>query len=214
MMRRAGAVLVAALLGSGCAGSGVHHDPVASCQLSPDSCLTQAMERGDLLGFRRLLARVELELVGDVDGDTLMHRAAAAEDPMFLDALLARGQDPDVSNTVSRRTPLMSAILAERDPQIYRLLSAHVDLTRADRTGNTALHIAAQINDPARVLRLLEAGASPGQINAQGKTFQAYLFLARHNVLDETTAADLDRVVAWLASRGLLLSEEVDRAPR
>ena len=142
----------------------------------------------------------------DADGDTVVHLAAADDDPGYLDVLIRYGVDPDTPNALTSRTPLMSAILAERDPQIERLIAAGADLSLADRTGNTALHVAAQINDPAKVLRLLEAGAPVGLRNAQGRTFQAYLFLTPSRLLSRDAAHARARVVDWLSSRGALES--------
>lgn len=105
----------------------------------------------------------------------------------------------------------MSALVFERDAQIDLLLAAGVDLNLTDRTGNTALHVAAQINDPGKVLRLLKAGAPVDVLNAQRQTFRRYLYMTRPELLHRDAAEDLARVTDWLAARGQLDDPAVSR---
>lgn len=140
-----------------------------------------------------------------LDGDTVVHLAAAADDPAYLSALLARGAKPDIPNDRSGRTPLMAAMMAERDRQFDMLMKAGADPGRADAMGNTPLHVAAQINEPRHVLALLEAGAPPAARNRQGETFQRYLNMADPKQLDWGTRESIRAVYAWLIRHKVLI---------
>jgi ankyrin repeat protein len=155
--------------------------------------------------LRKLLDAGADPLLPDRHGDTVVHYAAAAQNPAYLELLLARGLDPDTRNRVSGRTPLMSAMLYERGAQFRMLLAAGASTSQADAMGNTPLHIAAQINEPGHVLTLLEAGAPPTARNAQGQTFQRYLFMTPTHLLNEETSRARAKVTVWLQSHGIAL---------
>ncbi len=144
-------------------------------------------------------------LLPDHNGDTGLHIAAMVRDPAYLAMLLGRGLNPDTRNAISGRTPLIAAMLAERDRQVAMLLVAGADFTLTDATGNTPLHVAAQINEPRHVLALLEAGAPAGARNAQGQTFQRYLFLTPDRLLNASTLRSRRAVVSWLRRHGVAL---------
>ncbi len=147
-------------------------------------------------------------LAPDRDGDTAVHAAAMARDPAYLELLLARGLSPDVPNRISGRTPIMSAMLAERHRQFDMLLAAGANVARADTTGNTPLHVAAQINEPRHVLALLKAGAPPAARNAQGQSFQRYLFMTPVHLLNEETWRSRRAVTTWLLQHGIALETD------
>ncbi len=140
-----------------------------------------------------------------VDGETVVHLAAMANDPAYLAELLARGVDPNVRNPESGAGPLRAALMGERETQFRALLAAGADPNLADRLGNTPLHVAGQINEPARALDLLDAGADPNARNAQGATFQRYLFMTRAALLNAETRKRREAVEAWLAQHGIPL---------
>ena len=198
------AAIMAAVLVSGCSGAGSLSSLRPDCIARSEHCLAAALNEGDVRLFRELLGAGAPATAVDADGDTLMHLAAASASPEFLRVLLQSGLDPNIPNTITSRTPLMTAIVYERDVQMELLLENGADLDRADRTGNTALHVAAQINDPAKVMRLLKAGAPVVARNAQGQTFQRYLFMTPAHLLDRKTRAYRETVQGWLADRGLL----------
>lgn len=139
-----------------------------------------------------------------MDGDTAVHFACMLEDPRFLQAMLAKGADPNVANADTGAVPLRAALMAEREAQ-FQLLLAAADLDRADRMGNTPLHVAGQINEPQRALDLLNAGADPARRNAQGATFQRYLFTTRPDLLDADTSSAWEAVLDWLQAHGIPL---------
>jgi len=153
--------------------------------------------------FKDLLDGGADPLQADGDGDTAMHYAAAARDPGYLRSLLAHGVSPDTPNRINGRTPIISAMMYERDRQFDMLLAAGANLGQADRTGNTPLHIAAQINDPGRVLALLKAGAPPNARNRQGQTFQRYLFMTKEGLLSAEARGARRTVVIWLQQHGI-----------
>lgn len=140
-----------------------------------------------------------------MDSDTVVHMAAMANDSAYLSELLARKVNPNVANPVSGAGPLRSALMGEREEQFRALLAAGADPNMADRMGNTPLHVAGQINEPARTLDLLNAGADPATRNAQGVTFQRYLFMTRAALLNAETRKHREAVEAWLSSHGVPL---------
>jgi hypothetical protein len=159
----------------------------------------------NLEGLRALLDAGRDPLRPDRDGDTAVHAAAMARDPAYLELLLARGLSPNVRNARSQRTPIMSAMLADRDRQFAMLIAAGADLALADAMGNTPLHVAAQINQPHYVLALLRAGGPPAALNAQGQTFQRYLFMAPGHLLTEENWRSRRAVADWLRRSGIVL---------
>ncbi len=163
------------------------------------------VDQGPLRRLRQFLDAGNDPLAHDRDGDTAVHYAAAAEDPAYLEFLLARGQSPDTRNLISGRTPLITAILYGRDAQIRMLLAAGASVAMPDAIGNTPLHVAAQINAPKYVLMLLDAGAPAAARNAQGQTFQRYLFMAPSHLLSDETSRARRAVTAWLQTHGVAL---------
>jgi ankyrin repeat protein len=103
--------------------------------------------------LHRSAAGLEALLEGSADparadstGETVVHYAAKANNPRYLDILLAHQADPNTPNTVTGITPLMSALMGNREVQFRRLLAAGTSARLVDRFGNTALHLAAKIN--------------------------------------------------------------------
>lgn len=167
--------------------------------------LNWAMLNQSRRGFEALLAAGADPTLGDAGGTTAMHLAAQADTAYWLETLLARGVSPDTPNTITQATPLMAALMAERQANADRLLAAGAKPDRADRQGDTALHVAAQINDAAYVLKLLQAGANPTLRNTQGVTFQRYLFMTKDAVLAADVRQKRDAVKDWLQQHGVAL---------
>jgi ankyrin repeat protein len=167
--------------------------------------LQWAMLNQSRRGFEALLAAGADPTRGDAGGTTAMHLAAQADSPYWLETLLARGVSPDTPNTITQATPLMAALMAERPENADRLLKAGAKVDLADRQGDTALHVAAQINEAGRVLQLLEAGANPTRKNAQGVTFQRYLFMTKDSVLGADVRQQREAVKTWLQQHGVAL---------
>lgn len=143
------------------------------------------------------------------DGDTAIHLAAAAENADYLDVLLEYGMSKNMPNSVTGRMPIVSAMMAERVAQFERLIEVGADVGRADRTGNTPLHVAGQINEARFALRLLEAGAPADAVNDQGRTFQAYMFMTPDRLLSRSERRARGRLIEYLRRQGHAL--ETDR---
>lgn len=133
-----------------------------------------------------------------VDGDTVLHLAAMANDSAYLKLLLEKGANANAVNAQSGANALRSALMGERPEQFQLLLKAGADPNHADHLGNTPLHVAGQVNEPERALELLHAGANPAARNAQGVTFQRYLFMTKSALLNAETRRKRELVEAWL----------------
>ncbi len=138
-------------------------------------------------------------------GESLLHRAAASHDPECLQTLLARRVNPDAVDPQTGRTPIMTAIIAERHLHFDLLMQAGADIALADHMGNTPLHVSAQVNEPELVLALLKAGAPAGALNRQGRSFQAYLFMTPDRLLNVRTRIARHDVIRWLNSHGVVI---------
>jgi len=158
-------------------------------------------------GFEALLAAGANPAEGNDDGLTAVHLAAQADTPYWLETLLAKGASPDTPNTVTQATPMMAALMAERGDNAGLLLKAGAKIDAADRQHNTALHVAAKINQMDWVLKLLQAGANPNLKNAQDVTFQRYLFMTRDAMLNAQTRRERDAVRDWLRGHGIPIED-------
>ena len=167
--------------------------------------LQWAVLNRSLAGMKALLDAGANPRETGMDGDTVVHTAAMADDPSYLAELLARHVDPDVPNASNGAGPLRAALMGDRETQFRALLAAGANPNLADRLGNTPLHVAGQINEPARALDLLEAGADPAARNAQGATFQRYLFMTKPALLNAETRRRREAVEAWLTAHGIAL---------
>ena len=121
--------------------------------------------------------------------------------PSALRRLLTYGADPDLPDVKTGHSPLETAILAGRRDQVGVLIAAGAGLDWSDHVGNTALHIAAQTNQPWIALDLLKAGAPPDIRNAQGRTFRTYLDLMSDDLLTPDAREGKHAVIDWLAQR-------------
>ncbi|WCS26184.1 ankyrin repeat domain-containing protein [Methylobacterium sp. NMS14P] len=142
--------------------------------------------------------------VPGLDQETVLHMAAMVEDPAYLEILLRHGAPVDPVSPRGQWTPLFRAVQNRRETQIALLLRAGADPNRIDATGNSLLHVAAQVGAANPwVLRLLEAGIDPTLRNAQRKTFQPYFFTTPERLLNDTARETRAAVRAWLARHGV-----------
>ena len=162
------------------------------------SLLEWAMLNKNKASFEALLTAGADPTHADEQGDTVMHYAAKANDAAYLDILLAHHVDVNTPNLISGATPLMGAMMAERDAQYQKLMQSGVELNATDRAGNTPLHVAAKINENQKVLDLLKAGADPTKKNRQNATFQRYLNMTPSSILSADARRQREEVVAWL----------------
>jgi uncharacterized protein len=168
--------------------------------------LQWAVLSGSLPGLVSLLEAGADPAHQGMDGYTVVHTAAMVEDPRYLMALLGHGISPDLRNR-DGQTPLFSAITARRAPQVDALLAAGANPSVADGIGDTPLHKAALINDFERTRVLLERGANPGATNAQGATFQDYLFMADPKLLNEPAQRNRIAIREWLTQHRIPIND-------
>ncbi|KIU36724.1 ABC transporter permease [Methylobacterium radiotolerans] len=139
-----------------------------------------------------------------LDQESALHMAAMVEEPTYLEILLRHGAPVDPVSPRGRWTPLFRAVQNRREAQIALLLRAGADLSRVDATGNSLLHVAAQVGAANPwVLRLLEAGIDPTLRNAQRKTFQPYFFATPDRLLNDEARETRAAVRAWLVRHGV-----------
>jgi ankyrin repeat protein len=175
--------------------AGVDPDAHGDKQVTP---LQWALLSKSTRGIEALLAAGADPAKPGIDGDTVIHLAAMADDPKYLALLLKHKADPNARNDTTQTTPIFSALRGGRDVQFDALLAAGADANAVDRAGNTALHQAAKYNDPKHALALLEAGADPAVKNVQGVTFQRYLFKTRESVLSGEAKRSREAIREWL----------------
>ena len=144
-----------------------------------------------------------------VGGATVLHLAAMASDPGYLRVLLDHGADPDAPHGVTKAPPLDAALMNPGDDAFDLLLMHRADPNRADRLGNTPLHVAAKVHRTHCVLRLLEAGADATRRNQQGATFQTYLNILPAGGLNPTARAQHEQVHQWLRQHGVAVEQGV-----
>ena len=138
-----------------------------------------------------------------MDNETVAHMAAMADDPQYLQVLIAHDAPVDLVSTRGGRTPIFRAVQSRRSEQFDQLVKAGADIRRADSMGNSLLHVAAQVNDADRVLQLLQLGVDPNVVNQRGDTFQAALFSGSDARLNAEGRQSRQRVRDWLAAHGI-----------
>lgn len=144
----------------------------------------------------------------DDEGQTVLHLAAAMEDPRFLTLLINQKVDPNLINKITKATALFEAILANRNKQFKDLLAAGINPNLADNVGDTALHIAASIDNAEQVLDLLEAGADPTLRSQLNVTFQKYFFMMNEAIMTEEGKEGRKKVKAWLKAHNIALETQ------
>lgn len=149
-------------------------------------------------GLAALLEAGADPALADSSGETVVHYAAKTDVPVYLEVLLKHGADPNTPNGVTRATPLVPALMAQREENFRMLMAAGADPNAPDRMGDTPLHVAAKINAFARVLDLLEAGADPRAKNKRGTTFQTYLDMTPTDLLHDEARRQREAIHAWV----------------
>lgn len=138
-----------------------------------------------------------------MDSETVAHMAAMADDPQYLQVLIAHDAPVDLVSVRGGRTPIFRAVQSRRDAQFEQLVKAGANIRRADSMGNSLLHVAAQVNDADRVLQLLQLGVDANATNGRGDTFQAALFSGSDARLNAEGRQSRQQVRDWLAAHGI-----------
>jgi len=158
--------------------------------------------------FEALLEEGPDPTLPGIDNSTAAHMAAMANDPHYLRVLLDRGLDPNLRDQRINEPLLSATLMGGQEEQFEALLAAGADPNVSDSMGNTPLHVAAQINNARRVLRLLEAGSDPRALNKQRSTFQWYLFRAPQHLLNDKGLQERASVREWLATHRVEMEPE------
>jgi ankyrin repeat protein len=144
-----------------------------ACAQRPDTPLTQAAVRNDVVALRQLLDEGHDP---DERGDswTALIWAVRSASIEAIDVLLDSGADVNLPGSTGDNwdaTPLQHAILARQPAAVRRLLDRGADLNRGAGPGSLApLFLAAGDTDPAIVKLLLAHGADPTVEDEHGAT--------------------------------------------
>jgi ankyrin repeat protein len=128
--------------------------------------LVAARSRKSFKTLQLLLERGADSILTDTQGATPLTMAALAEDPRYIEALLARHPNPELL-----AEPLVQAAHAGLRKNVERIVDAGADVNRPEKKlFDTALHRAAQNDHPDVVKLLLDRGATVDSSNARGET--------------------------------------------
>ena len=169
-----------------------------------------AMVRGNKSGLQKLL-----EVGGDAnyqtdDGNSVMSLAAEVDDPEFLKIALQHGGNPnlDILHSPYRR-PLGIATGPFHLEHVKLLLNAGADVNYQNPvTGNTALDLAADLNQFDIVYYLLENGANYNLKNKLGNTV---VFQIENNNIDSASSNYVWRrkVIEFLRSKDIQVNPRI-----
>jgi ankyrin repeat protein len=107
------------------------------------------------------------------DGWNALHYAAATFSAPIIDFLITRFPDQHDALTTNRATPLHVAVAGNDVDSAIILLQNGADVSIANAIGNTALHMAAGLDDTFLLELLISFGAERGAKNAKGDTPEA-----------------------------------------
>jgi len=125
------------------------------------SLLLWALVKGKKESFRCILEHGANPNVIIKDGVSVMSLSAIHENPDYLSLCLANRGDPNVVNPVTQRTPIFGSVLNLRFENLRILIRSRANLDFQDRTGRTAVMVAAALNRFDFVYAMVEAGANP-----------------------------------------------------
>jgi ankyrin repeat protein len=107
----------------------------------------------------------------DTAGNTPLHRAASRGKPEAVRLLLQQKPPADLSaKNAQGQTPFLAAAAGGEAEICDVLLNAGSNAKAVDNDGNTALHLAVNVEDERTVRRLLERKLDRSAKNKQGKT--------------------------------------------
>jgi hypothetical protein len=138
---------------------------------APDfSELRQYVETQNLDGLKRFIGRYhdvnQRELPGQ---NTALFYAALQPDVKPLQALLALGADPNIPD-FQGDTPLIAAVMGDREEAARQLIRAGADVNHSDQAGGTPLMRAVELGRFKLLTLLLQSGANPNYVAPHGES--------------------------------------------
>ena len=160
----------------------------------------------DLSGFRHLLEAGADPNVVFQDGGSVMHWAAGASAPEFLQEALGHGGDPNLVTGSSMKTPLFYA-LRSGPRNVELLLDAGANIDHTNANGDSAVMVAAALGRFDLTYLLLSRGASYELRNRSGASLADRIAVKR-NVMDPNHELGqwMNKVIEWLRDRGIVVS--------
>ena len=178
---------------------------------SDGTALWWALRRRNLEGFTRLLEHGAdpNRLIGGphYEATTIMHEAAAEEDPAFLAAALRHGGDPNVRTPTDQKTPLFRANRGTQPGEttaLRMLLDSGAEVDAESSHGFTVAQLRA--GRPDLLYELLLRGADYNRAQRNGKTLLGEFarFCTRSEPYRKTYCA---KVRDWLRSKNVEVPE-------
>lgn len=115
-------------------------------------------------------AGVEVSSKSTLGGNSALHHAVEAEDESMVEFLLESGADANARNDV-HTTVLGHAINLGNLEIVKKLIAAGADVHNSGvRSGKTALHLAAALNDVTTIQNLISQGVNVNVRNKHGQT--------------------------------------------
>ncbi len=143
----------------------------------------KAAVRGNLSKIEHLVKKGVRVDIQDREGHTPLHVAIPFHQTESMKLLISFGASLSCQDQFGQ-TPLHHAASLIDDDTVELLLKAGADPNARDCFGNTPLHAACEMVSfwtEARLLQLLEAGASPDILNDAGQSPRDLLALAKPN---------------------------------
>lgn len=135
------------------------------------------------------LSLLVVSLASDAPGS--LHEAVESEDLASVRRLLESGVDPDADRTLGL-TPLMRAVIRDRNDIVAALIDGGADLAATTAEGLQPVHLAARADATESLQALISAGANPTATSDNGM-----------NALDHAAAAGSVASIDLLVSLGL-----------
>lgn len=179
--------------------------------LNDMTLLQWQVSRGDYGRVRRLLALgADPDIVG-WGKETATHLAAFRDSPAMLELLLDGGADPNAAGRRVGRTPIFNALAAKNRRNVELLIERGADVFRRDTSGSTLLHYTARTNYFEYVLRFLELGVDPRELDDRGVTFQPAFFRTDPKIMNANALAIRRKVAEILVLRGIEVEPAAER---
>jgi ankyrin repeat protein len=133
--------------------------------------MRRAVLTNDLKSLRKAIAvnpELDLNQILNDGGETFLTLAIKKDLREIRNYLIEKGvklESPNFKN----ETPLIAAVVSERDNSIKVLLDLKVDLEKKDSNGDTALHVALKKSMDSTAVRLINSGANISTLDRSDK---------------------------------------------